>query len=386
MNYQVTNFDCENWDRIIAQLPGSHILQTWEWGAFKSQFGWEPVQLVWYDDDHIVAASLVLKRCVSTPFFSRFSNIFYIPKGPLLDWSNASQRREVLIALEDYAKDHGALFTKIDPDIIIGTGLPGSSQQQIIITDETLISDLKQLGWFLSTEQIQFKNTVQIDLSPDEEILLANMKQKTRYNIRLATRKGVTVRTGTNDDMKLLYRMYAETSLRDGFIIRSEEYYQSVWREFIRDNREIDQGFGNVDYNLPHAEPLIAEVDGEPVAAVIIFRFAGKAWYMYGMSRAVHRERMPNHLLQWEAMRRAKAAGCHTYDLWGAPEAYDDSDPLWGVYQFKEGFGGKVVQHLGAWDRPIKPTYYKIYNYLLPRILAIMRRAGRKSTKHSVYN
>ena len=136
-----------------------------------------------------------------------------------------------------------------------------------------------------------------IDLSPSEDEMLARMKQKTRYNVRLAGKKGVTVRTGTLEDLPMLYKMYAETSVRDGFVIRDEGYYQTVWQTFMQSES-------------PKCEPLIAEVEGEPVAAIFVFYFAGRAYYIYGMSREAHREKMPNYLLQWEAMQRAKAAGC----------------------------------------------------------------------------
>lgn len=209
------------------------------------------------------------------------------------------------------------------------------------------------------------------------------MKQKTRYNVRLASRKGVTVRSGTIKDLDLLYHMYAETSLRDGFTIRNQAYYESVWGTFIQANQSL-----NIDSEsakkVPMAEALIAEVDQEPVAAVIVFRFGEKAWYLYGMSRAIHREKMPNYLLQWEAIRRAKVAGCHTYDLWGAPNHFDENDPLWGVYRFKEGLGGRVVCHLGAWDLPTRPILYTLYTNILPRILDVMRFRGRKTVKRSL--
>jgi lipid II:glycine glycyltransferase (peptidoglycan interpeptide bridge formation enzyme) len=195
------------------------------------------------------------------------------------------------------------------------------------------------------------------------------MKPKTRYNIRLAGRKGVQVRTGVEADFGLLYRMYAETSIRDGFAIREEGYYREVWGTFLRAGL---------------AEPLVAEVSGEPVAAVVIFYFAGKAWYLYGMSRAAHREKMPNYLLQWEAMRRAKAAGCLTYDLWGAPDHLDETDPMWGVYRFKEGLGGTVIRHVGAWDLPVRPFYYRLYTGFLPKILDWMRYRGVRRTRRSL--
>jgi peptidoglycan pentaglycine glycine transferase (the first glycine) len=163
--------------------------------------------------------------------------------------------------------------------------------------------------------------------------------------------------------------MYAETSVRDGFVIRPEEYYQSIWRRFIGQNM---------------AEPLIAEVDGEPVGGLIWFCFAGKAWYLYGMSREIHRDKMPNYLLQWEAMKRAKSAGCLRYDLWGAPDNFNDQDPLWGVYRFKEGLGGQVVRLIGAWDYPSQPILYRLYTRILPPLLDVMRRRGKAQTRQEI--
>ena len=176
-----------------------------------------------------------------------------------------------------------------------------------------MIDDLKRDGWQFSQEQVQFRNTVLIDLEPGEKELLANMKQKTRYNVNLALRKGVVVRTAKPGDIDQLIHMYAETSVRDGFVIRSDGYYREVWNSFMFHP-------GPVRLDQPVAEALIAEMDGESIAAVIIFRFARKAWYLYGMSRTAHRDKMPNYLLQWEAIKRAKAAGCTVYDLWGAPD------------------------------------------------------------------
>jgi lipid II:glycine glycyltransferase (peptidoglycan interpeptide bridge formation enzyme) len=205
-----------------------------------------------------------------------------------------------------------------------------------------------------------------LDLTRDLDEILAAMKSKWRYNIRLAGRKGVTVGHGQPTDLPLLYQMYAETATRDGFVIRPEEYYRDAWGSFI------EAGL---------AQPLIAEVEGEAVAMVIIFRFAERAWYMYGASRDAHREKMPNHLLQWEAMLWAREQGCTIYDMWGAPDVLDESDPMWGVYRFKQGFGGEFVEHIGAWDFPVSQLGYWLYTSVMPRVLDTMRRAywGRKA-------
>jgi lipid II:glycine glycyltransferase (peptidoglycan interpeptide bridge formation enzyme) len=117
---------------------------------------------------------------------------------------------------------------------------------------------------------------------------------------------------------------------------------------------------------------------------VIIFRYAGRAWYMYGMSRAVHREKMPNYLLQWEAMMQAKQAGCVEYDLWGAPDEFVEGDQLWGVYRFKAGLGAEVVRYIGAWDMPLNGMLYRTYTQLMPRLLGMMRRRGEEQTRGTI--
>jgi lipid II:glycine glycyltransferase (peptidoglycan interpeptide bridge formation enzyme) len=365
------DLDAGAWNRVIAPLPGAHILQTRQWAQVKARFGWEPLPRVWYGNgDRIAAAALVLRRRIPLAGFAARLSVLYVPKGPLLcDWGDGALRARVLADLRALARNCGGIFIKIDPDVRLGKGIPGEGSAREDPLGRAVTADLLAYGWHFSAEQVQFRNTVLIDLAPSEEQLLARMKAKTRYNIGLARRKGVTVRHGGLADLDLLYRMYAETSVRDRFVIREEAYYRQVWREFLQAGM---------------AALLIAEVSGEPVAAVLVFQFAGRAWYLYGMSRSLHREKMPNHLLQWEAMRWAKAAGCTVYDLWGAPDEFSPDDPLWGVFRFKEGLGGEVVRYLGAWDLPVRPLYYRFYTQILPRLLNRMRRRGLSRTRESL--
>jgi lipid II:glycine glycyltransferase (peptidoglycan interpeptide bridge formation enzyme) len=359
-----------NWNTLVASFGDPHILQTDEWGQVKARFGWEVIHRVWEERGSTEAAALILQRTLPIAGFAARLRVMYVPKGPLLrDWSDAELRRRVLDDLHTLARKQGAIFIKIDPDVPLGSGVPETAEATENPLGAAVITDLRARGWHFSAEQIQFRNTVWIDLTPSEEELLARMKQKTRYNIRLAARKGVTVRVGTEADIDLLYRIYVETSFRDGFTIRDEQYYRTVWSAFMKVGRQE---------KMATAEPLIAEVNGEAIAAVIVFRFAGKAWFLYGMSRDISRQLMPNYLLQWEAMRLAKAAGCRVYDLWGAPDDFRESDPLWGVYRFKEGLGGIVVRTIGAWDYPVRPLYYRLYTQILPRMLEVMRRRGRE--------
>jgi lipid II:glycine glycyltransferase (peptidoglycan interpeptide bridge formation enzyme) len=376
--------EASSWNKLIASLPNPHLLQTWEWAQVKVKYGWQALPFVWQlsvtSHQSSVAAAMILKRTIPVSGFARRMCVLYVPKGPLLDWNDAALRARVLDELQAFAKRHGAIFIKVDPDVVLGTGIPGSVEAVEDSGGQAVRSDLTRRGWVFSSDQIQFRNTVLLDLSPSEDELLARMKQKTRYNLRLAAKKGVTVRVGTHADLPLLYRMYAETSIRDGFVIRDEGYYQTVWQTFMRSRVDTLESL-NVEtfqpVNVPTCEPLIAEVEGQPVAAIFVFYFAGRAYYLYGMSRQAHREKMPNHLLQWEAMRRAKAAGCTVYDLWGAPEVFDESDGMWGVFRFKEGLGGRVVRTLGAWDFTPSPMLYKMYTQIIPKILDVMRARGR---------
>jgi lipid II:glycine glycyltransferase (peptidoglycan interpeptide bridge formation enzyme) len=368
--------EASEWNALVMQMPKSHLLQTWEWASVKGSNGWTPMPFIWREGSGnrspVVASAMILKRNVLNRGFVARLCILYIPKGPLLDWSNDNHRRQVLRDLRLFAKEQNAIFLKIDPDILVGTGIPGDKNALEDKNAQTIISALKQNGWNFSSDQVQFRNTVQIDLMTSEEEMLARMKQKTRYNVRLAEKKGVSLRVGKLADLPMLYKMYAKTSVRDGFVIRDERYYQEVWETFVKQT-EI--------FHNPSAEPLIAEVDGEPVAAIIIFYFGSHAYYIYGMSFDAHREKMPNYFLQWEAMKRAKARGCSVYDLWGAPDEFNESDSMWGVFRFKEGLGGEVFRTLGAWDYPASRIWYKAYTKLIPRVLDVMRARGKARTQ-----
>ena len=402
------------WNSLICSLPNPHFLQTYEWGQVKAKYGWSPLYAIWTDDgkftvikdtDHLsvnpaysIAAALILKRQILRHGFAARLSILYAPKGPLLDWTNEPLRKRVLDDLQSFARKQGAIFLKMDPDVVLGSGVPGSEEYIADASGQAVVSELKRREWGYASDQIQFKNTVLIDLNASEEEMLARMKQKTRYNIRLAEKKGVTLRVGTLNDLSMLYKIYAETSVRDGFVIRDEEYYKTVWKLFMTKNQvqfstplvlaQHPNGTSQLsplmDSQLPFAETLIAEVNDEPVAAIFIFYFAGRAYYVYGMSREVHREKMPSYLLQWEAIKRARARGCTVYDLWGAPDVFDESDSLWGVFRFKEGLGGKVVRTLGAWDFAPNPLWYKMYSEIIPRMLDVMRTRGKAKTKQSL--
>jgi peptidoglycan pentaglycine glycine transferase (the first glycine) len=348
------------WDRLVLSLPAPYFLQSEAWAQVKSRYGWQPIPLIWIVAGELRAAALVLERQLNLAGIQIGLRMQYVPRGPLMaDWGDQKLRHQVMTDLLVLARSRGAITVKIDAELPVGYGAPGDPDAIDAPLGLEVRAELAAGGWIFSNEQVQFRNTAVINLDQPDEVLLARMKQKTRYNIRLAERKGVSIRSAIYDDFNTLYAMYAHTARRDGFLIREEGYYHTVWDLFIQAGM---------------IELLLAEVEGEPVAGLVLVKFGGRAWYLYGMSLDKHRDRMPGYLLQWEAMRRAKIAGCHTYDLWGAPDVFDESDPMWGVYRFKQGLGCGVIRTLGAWDYPVKPVLYQGYSYLLPKILTYLKK------------
>lgn len=359
-----------HWNDLLTALPGVHILQTSYWARIKARVGWKAEYLVWKDiRGNIKAASLVLIKNVPLIGRLRETCIIYTPRGPVLDWADSSLASRVLQDLIDFGRRKKAIFLKIDPDLPIAFGLPGSESFTKVATGQNIVYKLLADNWRYSTDQIQFKNSIILDISLPETELLSRMKQKTRYNISLAARKGVTIRQGDLSDFPILYRMYAQTALRDGFAIRDEEYYRFVWEML---------------YNANMAMPILAEVDGQPVSALILFMYAKKAYYFYGMSTGEQKDKMPNHLLQWEAIRYAKNAGCLKYDFWGAPDTFTEEDSMWGVFRFKDGFSGTIISGIGAWDFVFDQRFFKVYSEFMPALLNLMRKVGRRRVSNEV--
>ena len=200
-----------------------------------------------------------------------------------------------------------------------------------------------------------------VDLDGPEEEWLKRMKQKTRYNIRLAKKKDVIITQ--SDDTAAFAQMMEVTGERDGFGVHSKEYYQRAFELFAKPNNLSKDRYTNCAI-------IQAEFENKPLAALMVFSRGSRAWYMYGASTNEERNRMPAYLIQWEAMRWAAGHGCTEYDLWGAPDADEEeleanfqnrSDGLWGVYRFKRGFGARVARAVGAYDRVYNKMIYRLY-------------------------
>ena len=307
------------WDAALQTLPSPHVLQSWAWGEFKARWGWTAER--WLGPQ---AAVQILRRRIG-PLC-----VLYAPKGPVA--VNAVAYEAALAWIEQRAKRNLAVWAKVDGDPIFANEPQSNAENPHIENLKQLRHNLNKRGWQFSKQQIQFRNSCITHLQASDDELLARMKQKWRYNVRLAERRGVTVRASTPADFPLLYEMYAETAQRDGFAIREAGYYLDAWRSM--------NGSG-----------FIAERDGQALAGLILFGFADRAWYFYGMSRSEGREHMPTYALQWAALRWARDRGFAKYDWWGAPDDLTDpNDGMAGVWRFKEGFDAQFVEGIGAWD------------------------------------
>jgi lipid II:glycine glycyltransferase (peptidoglycan interpeptide bridge formation enzyme) len=337
----VTAPDPDKWDRFVSERFRGHILQTSPWGTLKSQFGWSDVRVGLTQGDDLVAGAQILFRRLP----AGLGRLAYIPKGPVVDWDDESQLGDLMPAIDEAARSMGAIALTVEPD------LPDEPAHRKL---------LSTLGFHASSRSpVQPQRTLITDITTREDDILLAMKSKTRYNIRLAGRRGVTVREGSEKDVSAFNALLAATADRADFGIHTPAYYEAAYRLFVPRH---------------WARLLLAEVEKEPVAGLMIFALPPRSWYFYGASISAHREKMPTYLLQWEAIRWAKSIGCATYDLWGIPdedwEALEDqfterSDGLWGVYRFKRGFGGDLVRSVGAWDRVYAPVRYRLVSWAL---------------------
>lgn len=325
------------WYDFVETYHGS-FLQTTAWGEIKGKWGWRMRRVGVESNGALVAGVQVLFRTLPLG-----RSIAYIPRGPVLINDNPRILRDLFAAVHHLCRQQGALLLTVEPDWPIAS----------INTEHLLV-----LGFRGSIATVQPSATIMLDLTQSEDDLLAQMHQKWRYNIRLAGRKDIKVRIGTAQDLDIFHTLTQTTGQRDDFAVRPAAYYTDVFRAFG-----------------PLGRLWVAEYDGKPLAAIMVVTVGRTATYLYGASSNEERQRMPNHAIQWAAIQEAKADGCLWYDFWGIPpEVPDEGEPetlgeggLWGVYRFKQGFGGKVVKYPGALDYVYNRPGYWLYNYVRGR-------------------
>lgn len=333
----------EIWNRFVAEHPLGHVLQTWEWGELKASSGWQPLRVALWDTQkqRIVAGAQVLRR--GAPYMPLWiGHLAYVPKGPLLDWSQGELSIIFFKQLDHFLRRQGALALRIEP------GLEADAPQV------QYIQKYLPALYARSIPPVQPLHTIMLDLQASEDELRARMKEKWRYNIGLAARRGVQVRVAsTLADVQAWYSLLQTTGKRDQFGIHTLDYYVRAWKLLTEQEQTV---------------LLLAEYEGQLLAGIFVTLFAHEAIYLYGASSNEHRNLMPNYLLQWEAIRWARQRGALRYDLWGIPDTDNEGEAMAGVYRFKRGWGGRVVKFTGGFERVYHPLAMNIARRFLNNV------------------
>jgi peptidoglycan pentaglycine glycine transferase (the first glycine) len=327
--------DRQLWDNFVASSACCNITQSYEWGELAPHLGASEALRVGVVDEHGMLCAAMLVLVSHAPVINR--TYFYAPRGPVIDDPNSPAMAIMLNFVKAEARKRSAFMLKVEPSVLAD--------------DTRWLTALQHQGFRANPYATHIRHEWVLDIRPDEKTLLAGMKEKWRYNIRLAGRKGIVVRRGAGQaDLDAFYQIYETTSERDQFFIHNKSHYEDVMRLFGEDD---------------HAALFLAEYEGQVVAGTIVLYLGCWSWYMYGASSNEHRERMPNHLLQWTGMQWAKTKGCWYYNFRGIPDILEEGQELWGVYQFKRGFGGYPLRSLETHDLIYQPLVYEAYRRLL---------------------
>lgn len=321
-------------DTFIGSQERSQFLQSWQWGEFQRQLPSRVLRLGVWDAGVLAGSVQVIERVL--PLGRRY---WYIPRGPVISSqlpvdSYQTAFKVLLDEIMFRAEKSGAMFVKIEPAI-------ERSSHHLL---EALIKDYA----VRPAAFVQPQDSLYLDITQREEKLLSEMHPKTRYNIKLAERKGVTVRTaGAIDDFESFWQLIEMTSRRDRIRSHSRAYYRDMYR--ILDHT----GFMKM---------YLAEYQGKAIGANLVVFFGDTATYLHGASGDASREVMAPYLLQWRQIRDAVAAGMKWYDFGGIAPATADDDHRWaGITRFKRGFGGSEVNYVGVYDLILDAFWYRLY-------------------------
>jgi len=307
-------------------------MQSYEWGEFKKALGWQATRIGIKREGRLVAGAQILLRSLPLAPWT----IAYVPKGPLFDPEDTADH--ILIQeLHRIARSRRAVLLKIEPNLLESPQNAGK---------------LKRLGFQPSALTNQPRSTLVLDLCCDEDAILSGMRAKTRKLIRRAAREGVTIEQADHRDIGTLYRILQTTAKAKGFAVHSRTFYEQAWNAFR---------------NTDNIALLLARHQGQVVAAKMVLTFGTKSMHLWGGTIPHGRQIYASYLLQWKALEWAMQQGCTEGDLWGIPDETgrmhyegqaipsDRLDGLWGVYQFKRGFGGRIEYYVGAYDHVYHP-------------------------------
>lgn len=308
----------------------THPLQSWEWGEFKRLNGQKVERIGIFDDNgKLLSAVQVTFHKVALGM-----SVGYLPKGTMPD-------EEQLAALKEIGQRSGAIFTKVEPNVMIPVS-------------ESKNANFDSINKFIyarggrKAQPLFTPHTFLLDLTPSEEELFAALHPKTRYNVRLALKKGVRIVDDSSDDgLETFIKLLSETTSRQNFYAHNAKYYRDLWKTVGR------SGMMKI-FHAVYQDTVIV--------SWIIFLFNGRLYYPYGASSVLHREVMASNLMMWETIKYGKAHGASSFDMWGAlGENPNPKDPWYGFHRFKQGYAGALMVNFPTFDLVYNPLYYQLF-------------------------
>lgn len=311
-------------EKKVFDAHATHPLQSYAWGEFREAMGVKVIRLGEFEKEKLIRSYQLTIHSIPKTHFT----VGYFPKGPKPD-------RAMIASLVDIGKRYNCIFIRLEPN----TTKEVMSAKEIQKLSPRIAIPKK--GFFT-------KFSFVLDITPSEEELLKHMKEKTRYNIRLATRKGVLVKEETSEKAFDDYlRLTFETTKRQKFFAHNEQYHKTMWK-YLRES------------GIAHLFTAIYEK--KTLVTWIIFLFNNVLYYPYGASSSEHREVMASNLMMWEVIKWGKEHGATSFDMWGAlPPNANPKDPQMGFHRFKEGYGGVLTEFSGTADIKIHPLLYQFY-------------------------
>ncbi len=333
----ITAANHEEFEAFVRNHPKGHMLQTYAWSKQKPY--WIFRGIIVRDNEGMIkgAMSVIIRKIPATPY-----TLMYAARGPVCDVHDKEVIAEILAGAKALAKEFHSYVLKIDPDVKY--------------EDEEFRRIMQQLGFILAPKAPNFGNiqpqyVMRLDIKGlSEEEVMAKFKPKTRYNIRVALKKGVQVKICGKEAVADFHKIMVETGSRDGFMIRPAQYFADM----------LDNLGDDVRLYMAYTQ------EGEPIAGTIAVHVGNKVWYLYGASSNAHRNLMPNYLLQWEMIRWAVENKCDIYDFRGISGDLSEDNHLYGLYRFKSGFNAEFTEFVGEFSYVFHPLAFNFIEHAMP--------------------
>ena len=347
--------DSEQWNTFLAQHSRGHYLQSYEWGELYRYLGSRVYRLGAFDgtldNERLVGTLMFVVNPVPIPLLGKYYNWLYCARGPAIENDNLDILNALLARVHEIAKTCHAVVCKMEPNVLEDE-------------DGPWIDHLHSLGFQANRHSIIGRRSWVLDVSPDEQKILAGFRKTWRYNIRLAQREGVEVReVKTDEDFDTYYRLLVITSQRDGFFVHSQDYQKEIYQRYASKGDAI---------------LYLAIYQGKAVAARMVIRFGDTCLDMFGASSNEDRGFPKTHILQYRCIQWAKSKGCKFFDFRTIPENLDENEEMYGVYHYKKGFGGFSRLHMLTQDYVYRPLIYSLWNTLVEQKRALRQRKHQK--------